>query len=72
MRTTLVLPDELVGRARAISGIERVTDLVKEGLNALIAREARKRLVSYGGTDPLARAAPRNRDYSITVEPQPQ
>ena len=72
MRSTLVLPDELIARARAISGIERVTDLLKEGLNALIAREARKRLVSYGGSDPLASAAPRNRDNSIAAEPYPK
>jgi hypothetical protein len=72
MRSTFVLPDELVAKARAISGIELITDLVKEGLNALIAREDRKRLVSYDGTDPLAGAAPRNRDYSIAVEPQTQ
>ncbi len=71
MRSTLVLPDELVVRAREISGIDRITDLVREGLNALIAREARKRLVAYGGTDPQATAAPRHRDYSVAAEPQP-
>jgi len=59
MRTTLILPDILVSRARGLSGLERITDLVKEGLEALIEREARKRLVAYGGTDPDATAAPR-------------
>ncbi len=59
MRTTLVLPDTLVARARDLCGLERIDDLVKEGLEALIAREARKRLVAYGGTDPDATAAPR-------------
>ncbi len=61
MRTTLILPDPLVTRARDLSGIERITDLVREGLEALIAREARKRLIAYGGTDPEANAAPRRR-----------
>jgi len=61
MRTTLVLPDSLVTRARELSGLERITDLVREGLEALIAREARKRLIAYGGTDPEATAAPRRR-----------
>lgn len=59
MRTTLILPDGLVSRARDMSGIARVTDLVKEGLEALIAREARNRLIAYGGTDSEAMAAPR-------------
>jgi hypothetical protein len=61
MRTTLIIADVLVAEARSISGIERISDLVREGLRALIAREARKRLVAYGGTDPEAVAAPRNR-----------
>lgn len=61
MRTTLILPDGLVLRARELSGLERITDLVKEGLEALIAREARKRLAAFGGTDPEASAAPRRR-----------
>jgi len=68
MRTTLVLTDELVERARAISGIERITDLVREGLQALIAREARKRLIAYGGTDPEASAAPRRRTELYAAE----
>ena len=71
MRSTLVLSDELVGKAREISGIDRITDLVREGLHALIARETRKRLIAYGGTDGQAAAAPRNRDYSIAAEPRP-
>ncbi len=68
MRTTLVLSDTLV--ARELSGLERITDLVKEGLEALIAREARKRLVAYGGTDPDARAAPR-RDTALYAAEHP-
>ena len=68
MRTTLVLPDILVGQARDISGIERITDLVREGLQALIAREARKRLIAYGGSDPEAYAAPRGRSDSFAAE----
>lgn len=68
MRTTLVLPDELVEQARAISGIERITDLVREGLQALIAREARKRLIAYGGTDPTASEAPRRRTVLYVAE----
>ncbi|HCM25373.1 MAG: hypothetical protein A2Z99_03370 [Treponema sp. GWB1_62_6] len=68
MRSTLVLSDELVGKARSISGIDRITDLVREGLNALIQREARKRLIAYGGTDAGATVAPRDRG-TIAAKP---
>ena len=65
MRTTLELSDAVVAKARSLSGISRISDLVREGLQALIAREARKRLVSYGGTDSTAIAGPRNRLYQV-------
>ena len=61
MRTTLELPDSAVEQARSLSGITRISDLVREGLQALIAREARKRLISYGGTDPHATVVARQR-----------
>ncbi len=68
MRTTLIIADSLVDEARDISGIERISDLVREGLRALIAREARKRLAAFGGTDPEATAAPRNRANLYAAE----
>ena len=40
MRTTLIIDDELLERARQLSGIEEKTALVRAGLEALIAREA--------------------------------
>lgn len=67
MRTTLELSDSVVERARALSGIVRISDLVREGLQALIAREARKRLISYGGTDPDA-TAPDRRSGELVAE----
>jgi len=49
-----------------------ITDLVREGLKALIEREARKRLIQFSGSDPYAEAAPRNRiDLSVADHPQP-
>ena len=54
MRSTLILADDLVAKARELSGIERISDLVREGLGALIEREARARLVAFGGSDPAA------------------
>ena len=47
--------------AREASGLERISDLVREGLRALIAKEARVRLAAMGGSDPKAEAAPRRR-----------
>lgn len=64
MRTTLILDDELVDRARGLTGVQEKTALVHEGLRALIARESARRLAALGGSDPGARAAPRRRDQA--------
>jgi Arc/MetJ family transcription regulator len=60
MRTTLILRDELIERAAAMTGIREKTALVHAGLEALIAREAARRLAALGGSDPRA-SAPRRR-----------
>ena len=61
MRTTLILNDELLERARDLSGIEEKTALVHAGLEALIAREAAKRLAALGGTEPRMKDIPRRK-----------
>ena len=61
MRTTLIIDDELVDRARALTGIQEKTALVQAGLEALIAREAGKRLAALGGTQPKLPNVPRRR-----------
>lgn len=61
MRTTLNLRDDLVQRARAATGIKGKTELVHAGLEALLRREAARRLIALGGSDPAAKAAPRRR-----------
>lgn len=61
MRTTLILDDALLARARRLTGIDEKTALVHAGLEALIAREAARRLAALGGTMPRARSAPRRR-----------
>ena len=50
MRTTLIIDEKLVERARELTGIQEKTSLVREGLTALIARESAKRLAALGGT----------------------
>jgi hypothetical protein len=61
MRTTLILDDTLVERARQATGIQERTALVKAGLEALIAREAGKQLATLRGTQPKIKDIPRRR-----------
>ena len=50
MRTTLILDDALVERARRLTGIDEKTALVHAGLEALIARAAARRLAALSGS----------------------
>jgi len=61
MRTTLIIDEESVERARRLTGIQEKTALVRAGLEALIARESAKRLAALGGTQPKATSVPRRR-----------
>jgi hypothetical protein len=63
MRTTLIIDEKLVERARELTGIQEKTSLVREGLEALIARESGKRLAALGGTQPKLRRIPRRRPH---------
>jgi Arc/MetJ family transcription regulator len=66
MRTTLILDEELVERARKLTGIGQKSALVRAGLEALIAREAARRLSALAGSEPALRAIPRRR-----IKPSP-
>jgi len=61
MRTTITLDDELLAKARAYTGLEEKTALVREALKALIQREAAKRLANLGGSQPGIEGVPRRR-----------
>ena len=61
MRTTITLDDELLERAREMTGIEERSTLIHDGLRALIQREAGRRLAALGGSVPGAVATPRRR-----------
>ena len=67
MRTTVTLDDELIKKAQKYTGITEKSALIREALKSLVAREAGRRLVALGGTDPTATAAPRRRP-----EPDPE
>jgi Arc/MetJ family transcription regulator len=51
MRTTLILRDDLVKKAAKLTGTLEKTALVHAGLEALIAREAARRLAALGGSE---------------------
>ena len=59
MRTTLNIDDSLLARAQHLSGLRGKTEIVREGLIALIARESAKRLSALGGSQPALADVPR-------------
>jgi Arc/MetJ family transcription regulator len=61
MRTTLALDDELVAKARSLTGLTEKSGLVREALRALIERESARRLARLGGSEPGLKAPPRRR-----------
>ena len=61
MRATITLDDELLATAKSMTGIEATPSLIRAGLKALIEREAARRLIVLGGSDPDAEAPPRRR-----------
>jgi Arc/MetJ family transcription regulator len=61
MRTTVILDDDLVAKAREYTGINEKTRLIHLGLEALIQREAALRLAALGGSAWSAKAGRRRR-----------
>ncbi len=61
MRTTLAMDDAQVRRARELTSIKETSALVREALEALIQREAARRLARLGGTMPELADIPRRR-----------
>lgn len=64
MRTTLNIDDELVKRATRLTGVTEKTELVRLGLEALIARVSARRLAELGGSESRLRAIRRRRSAS--------
>jgi Arc/MetJ family transcription regulator len=61
MRATVTLDDELIHKAQQATGVTERTALLREGLKALIQREAARKLAALGGTMPELRPIPRRR-----------
>jgi len=65
MRTTLILDDALLDRARSLTGLKEKTAMVHAGLEALIARESARRLAALGGSEKGLRGVPRRRAATV-------
>jgi Arc/MetJ family transcription regulator len=61
MRTTVALDDELLEKARKYTGLSETSAILRAALTALVQREAARRLILLGGSDPEATAVPRRR-----------
>ncbi len=61
MRTTLNIDGALLDQARDYTGIQEKTALVRMGLEALVQREAARRLAALGGSMPKLNVPPRRR-----------
>lgn len=65
MRATLNIKDELLNKAKKLTGIQGKTSLITMGLEALIARESGKRLAKLGGTEKTLKPIPRRRPKGV-------
>lgn len=61
MRTTVTIDDDLFNDASEMTGINEKAALIREGLKALIEREAALRLARLGGTEPQLKQTTRRR-----------
>jgi hypothetical protein len=64
MQTTLILDEDLVHKAQQLTGIREENALIRAALEALIAREAAKRLAALAGTESQLRPIRRRRSES--------
>jgi Arc/MetJ family transcription regulator len=65
VRTTVAIDDELLAQAREFTGLTENAALLREGLRALVEREAGRRLIALGGSQPDLRV-PRRRQPTVT------
>jgi len=54
MRTTITLDDKLLAKAAEYTGVRERGALIRLGLESLIEREAARRIIALGGSDPDA------------------
>ena len=61
MRTTIIIKEDTLAKASALTGVTEKTALVHMGLEALIARASAARLARLGRTERGLRPVPRRR-----------
>lgn len=61
MKTTLNIDDDLLEKAKKLTGVKEKTSLVRLGLEALIALESARRLAALGGSEKKLKATRRRR-----------
>lgn len=61
MKTTVILQEELVEKAKKLTHLKTKTDIIHAGLRALIEQYSRQRLSALGGYDSKASAQKRKR-----------
>jgi Arc/MetJ family transcription regulator len=61
---TVTVDDELLKDAEKYTGVKERATLIRMGLEALVQREAARRLARLSGSDPNAEAPPRRRGGS--------
>lgn len=64
MKTTVILKDELIQKARKLTNIQGKTSLIHEGLMALIEKYTKRRLAELGGSEPGLILASRRKSSS--------
>jgi Arc/MetJ family transcription regulator len=58
MRVTLTVDENLLRKARILSGLTEDSTLIRHALKALVGRESARRLVRFGGSEPELRMVP--------------
>jgi Arc/MetJ family transcription regulator len=61
MQMTIIVDDDLVEKARNITGLDEVSVIMHDALTALIQGEAARRLAALGGSQPNLKIPPRRR-----------
>lgn len=61
MLTTVSIDDKLLARAKELSGIAENALVIEEALALLIQREAARKIIALGGSQPGAKVPPRRR-----------
>ena len=61
MRTTLNIDDDLLAKAKRLTGLKEKTAIVRAGLEALVALESARRLAALGGSEKELRVVRRRR-----------